>query len=133
MPIRRTADGLLYLLIQHRAGHWAFPKGHAEPGEPPLNTATRELLEETGIVCTNIREDTPLTETYNTVKRGQDIFKTVVYFLGWTAMEAVTLQAEEVSAHAWLPFDSALERITHEETRRTLREADRLARLADLG
>lgn len=123
---------MLYLLIRHLAGHWAFPKGHAEPGESPRVSAERELLEETGIICSDIREDMPLTETYNTVKGGRDVFKTVTYFLGWTQMQAVTPQAEEVSAYAWLSLDAALERITHEETRRILREADRLARLADL-
>lgn len=31
------------------AGLWAGPSGHAEPGEAPEETATRELFEETGV------------------------------------------------------------------------------------
>ncbi len=31
------------------AGLWAGPSGHAEPGETPEETATRELFEETGV------------------------------------------------------------------------------------
>ena len=40
----------LFLLIQHQAGHWAFPKGHANPGESPAETARREFAEETGYI-----------------------------------------------------------------------------------
>ena len=41
------------LLLQHpdgtKVGHWDFPKGHVEIGESELQTAVRELAEETGI------------------------------------------------------------------------------------
>lgn len=30
------------------SGMWGFPKGHQEPGELPIDTALRELEEETG-------------------------------------------------------------------------------------
>lgn len=131
VPVRREGNALLFLLIQHRAGHWAFPKGHAEPGETPVETARREFSEETGIVRVDVREDRVFTEHYDTVKRGKEVDKTVTYFLGWTDTAEVRVQEEEVRDHAWLPFDRALERITYEETRRVLREADRAARVAD--
>ena len=38
-----------FLLVQHQAGHWGFPKGHLEPGETPVQAAGRELAEETGL------------------------------------------------------------------------------------
>ena len=39
----RVVDGTRqFLLIQHKAGHWAFPKGHPEAGETNLQTARRE-------------------------------------------------------------------------------------------
>ena len=42
----RTENGARrVLVIRHRhGGHWAFPKGHVEPGE-----TERETLEETGV------------------------------------------------------------------------------------
>ena len=45
-----------FLLIQHHAGHWGFPKGHQEKGEDDLTTARRELQEETGIKQIKIYE-----------------------------------------------------------------------------
>ena len=43
-----------FLLIQHSVklgekGHWDFPKGHMERGETEIQTALREVEEETGL------------------------------------------------------------------------------------
>ena len=38
------------LLIKHiNSGHWSFPKGHVEAGETEIETAMREIKEETAI------------------------------------------------------------------------------------
>jgi 8-oxo-dGTP pyrophosphatase MutT (NUDIX family) len=38
-----------YLLLNYAAGHWDFPKGNIENGEDEIQTARREIQEETGI------------------------------------------------------------------------------------
>ena len=38
----------------HGGGHWDFPKGHIDEGESEIQTALRELEEETGIAHTNV-------------------------------------------------------------------------------
>jgi len=39
------------LLVRHRLHGWSCPGGHVEDGEDPAQTATRELVEETGIAA----------------------------------------------------------------------------------
>ena len=47
---RKFHGNVEILLIKHaNGGHWSFPKGHVEEGETEVETATREIFEETGI------------------------------------------------------------------------------------
>ena len=66
------------LLIKHTsAGHWSFPKGHVEAGETEIETAKREIMEETSIdvdICPGFRE----VVTYSPRR---DVQKDVIYFL----------------------------------------------------
>lgn len=99
------------LLIQQHAGHWGFPKGHAERKEQPQQAARRELLEETGLVILCYLTEQPLIEAYQFFSRGKRIEKTVTYFLAEVAGE-LKLQCEEVKAAKWIPLSDAAEHLT---------------------
>ena len=45
----RRFDGAPRCLLLRCYGYWDFPKGEVEPGEEPLQTARREVTEETGL------------------------------------------------------------------------------------
>jgi bis(5'-nucleosidyl)-tetraphosphatase len=65
VPFLKEEGGWKVLLILHREGnHWGFPKGKANPGETPLEAATRELKEETGLSVIQILREEPLAEQY---------------------------------------------------------------------
>jgi len=49
VPVDRTNLGLPIFLILRAYQNWDFPKGGADAGETPLQAATRELKEETGL------------------------------------------------------------------------------------
>ncbi len=68
-----------FLLI-YRHGKWDLPKGKAEKGEIPSETAIREVQEECGIH--NLTIKSPLGETYHTYKlNGIPAMKKTVWFL----------------------------------------------------
>ena len=46
--IEKTPAGFMVLVVGGYHG-WSFPKGHQEANETPVETARREVLEETGI------------------------------------------------------------------------------------
>lgn len=48
LVMRKKKKKLQFLLMKH-ADRWDLPKGHVDPGETKLQTALRELYEETGI------------------------------------------------------------------------------------
>lgn len=53
LVFRMSPKGKLKVLVAHRPRYddWGLPKGKAEKGETPAETAVREVLEETGFHC----------------------------------------------------------------------------------
>ena len=114
------------LLLQHpdttTSGHWDFPKGHVEKGEDELQTALRELKEETGIDNVKIIDNFNHLISYNLLRDGDTILKEVVFFLGITNQEKVSISSEHQN-YAWLQYESAYERLTYDNAKKTLKEA----------
>jgi bis(5'-nucleosidyl)-tetraphosphatase len=118
IPIYTQAGSRRFLLIHQTKGHWAFPKGHADPGETPPQTALRELAEETGVNTVKLISDHTFIERYTFItKKGKHIDKTVTFFIGHIDDPTVTTQPQEVQDHAWLTADQARDRLTFPEAR----------------
>ncbi len=116
-----------YLLIQHHAGHWGFPKGHPERGETEVEAARRELREETGLAGVELLAEPRMSESYifrDSRGGGGLIHKRVAYFIGIVASTHVTPQVEEISDYAWGTFDETLARLSFKEARRILTESE---------
>ena len=104
---RRTGSGWVTLLL--RAYHnWDFPKGLREPGEEALDTAVREVAEETGIGDLHFEWGDRYRET-GPYSRG----KTARYYLARTDTEDVVMGlspetgAPEHHEWRWVTFDAA--------------------------
>ncbi|MCX8200274.1 MAG: NUDIX domain-containing protein [Candidatus Micrarchaeota archaeon] len=118
-----------YLLLHYEEKHWDFPKGHIEHGEKPIEAMLREVKEETGLDVDpvfgfNEKIDYVFRARYdnNNLKH-----KVVEFFLASAPKKKVSLSSEHV-AYEWLPYKLALERITHENSRRVLKAADTFLR-----
>jgi 8-oxo-dGTP pyrophosphatase MutT (NUDIX family) len=122
VPISLTDGIYKYLLIQHHAGHWGFPKGHADPGEAALQAACREFVEETGISQYTVTGEISFSEQYAFTRDGKRFDKTVVYYPAIVAMQAVSCQAEEIRDFAWLEYEAAIARLSFEGAKRVLTE-----------
>ena len=132
IPIHDQAGERRFLLVHQKKGHWGFPKGHAEPGETPTQTALRELAEETGIEAVRLMGNEIFVERYAFItKKGERVDKTVTFFIGLVGDPSVTVQPQEVQDHAWLTADQARDRLTFPEARelfaRVLVHLDHLA------
>lgn len=121
-------DGLSrrYLLVQHLAGHWGFPKGHPERGESPIRAALRELSEETGLGRVDLLKKPAFEERYRFRKRsGRVVIKSVVYHLGRVQGGVVRAQPEELADIAWGDARATARRMTFNEGRALLAEVER--------
>ena len=118
---RHEGQRLMLLMLRHRhGGHWSFPKGHVEANETEVETALREVREETGLEVSLQRGFRHTVEYYP--KPG--VKKLVVYFLGKAAADAHAVrQEEEISELKWLDFDEAYQAVTFKNDRELLDKA----------
>lgn len=113
IPVHIEANSSIrFLLVQGYGDYWGFPKGHKEKNETHRETAERELLEETGIVCPKYFGNTMFTERYRIPKkRGSDIVKKVLYFIGIVSDTEVTRQTTELKNHGWFTLEEAKDKL----------------------
>lgn len=97
------------LLVLHNAGHWDFPKGHVKEGETEVQTAIREVKEETNIDV-EVNEKYRYTTQYSPE---ENVMKEVVYFLAKNINNNKEAQLEEVSEVEWVKFEEAIKKITY--------------------
>ncbi len=97
-----------YLLARHNGGHWSFPKGHVEQGETEVQTAQREIREETGLLSeidTGFRHVVTYYPKHN-------VIKDVVFFLATITGGVEHAQEEEIADIRWFTFQETRSRIT---------------------
>lgn len=129
IPVRRNKGGEWEVFVIHqfsgRVGnaYWTFPKGHVEGDENPKETATREVLEETGLRVESFLSDQLFTSEYTFVVRDTTIEKTAAYFVATVSTNEAVLQVEEVQAARWVSLPDAEELLDFPASRTLLQEA----------
>jgi 8-oxo-(d)GTP phosphatase len=124
MPEIRAAGGVLWsmaggerqLAVVHRPRYddWSLPKGKSKSKEHPVQTAFREVVEETGV--------TPVVG--QRLPGQQYVVLEGDKFVDWWAMRAADGEfaaGDEVDELRWLPIDKALERLTYERDQALVR------------
>ena len=116
------------VLLVHRPRYddWSFPKGKLDPGEHVTAAAVREVAEETGL---HVRLGLPLSPQRYPVSGGRT--KHVSYWVGRVVGDddvSAYRPNAEIDAVAWVPYDEAMDRLTYDYDRATLKEARPLRR-----
>lgn len=101
------------LLIKQNEGHWGFPKGHVEENETEIETATREVKEETNL---DVEVDSNKRYTTEYVTNAGKL-KQVVFFIAKCIGGEIKAQECEVSEIRWVKFEEAIKLITYDNTR----------------
>ena len=102
-----------FLIIKMLNGNWGFPKGHTEDQETDIQTAIREVMEETGI---NIEILDGFKKSIKYIPF-PEVLKKVIFFIGITEEEKVTIDRDEIEDYMWCSYEEALKMITYKPQR----------------
>ena len=117
---RKSHGNIEILLIKHvNSGHWSFPKGHVEGDETEVETAEREIREETGI---EVNIDPTFRETVSYSPK-RDTQKVVVYFLAKAKTFNFVPQEEEIAEIRWVDIVHAGHVLTYENDKTIVTKA----------
>lgn len=110
------------LLIRSVKGHWGMPKGHVEPGETEIETAIREVKEETNLDVEILDENKKYKEQYSIA---EDATKEVVYFLAKNKNHQIIPQKEEIQDIGWFTIEDAIQTITYDNSRELIQQVQK--------
>jgi len=117
---RKSHGNIEILLIKHvNSGHWSFPKGHVEGAESEIETAQREIFEETSV---EVLIDPTFRETV-TYSPKRDTRKEVVYFLAKAKNMDFTPQRSEISDIRWVDIVHANNLLTYDNDKTIVSKA----------
>ncbi|MAF14224.1 MAG: diadenosine tetraphosphate hydrolase [Parcubacteria group bacterium] len=124
---KRQGKGLRYLLLHHGGSYWNFPKGRQEGKETELQSALRELSEETGINKVDILDGFRDEYNYDFDSRIKDgtrekVYKKAIFFIGEVIGDKVKISDEHIDFD-WYDFDTCLKRLFFQEGQDSLKRA----------
>lgn len=117
-------DGeIKYLMVKNLSGAYGFPKGHVEGDESELETAKREIFEETGLRNLNFIEGFKDEDLFPSPQKKVGL-KQVIYFLAEFYDEKVVYPEQEILDVKLLDYQTAINIIKHDSTKRILTHAN---------
>lgn len=119
--LKRSRKGAIKILLVHRPKYddWSFPKGRADKGEAPEETAVREVLEETGLNC---RIVAPIGATRHRINSG---VKEVHWFVMRPLPDSPGFKKnKEIDAIQWVTRKKAKSVLDYENDKELLQATD---------
>ncbi len=117
---KKEKNKILYLLIKNRSKNIGFPKGHVEEDENELDTAEREIMEETNV---KVKIDKNFRISYN-YNINFFIRKQAVYYVAEIIDGTIKIPENEILSYHLVPFDEAYLLLTHPNEKKILKNAN---------
>jgi len=119
---RDEQTGKIYYLILHyhfKGDYWDFPRGKIERSETEEATAKREIEEETGLSQVKLVDGFRKVTHWFYRWKGRNIYKEAVYFLAEAGSAEVKISGEHLE-FVWADFETAMQTLTYENTKKIL-------------
>lgn len=97
------------ILVLNKLQYWAFPRGHIEENETPLNAAIREIQEETGITQLELIKD---LGSYTRKRLNEPkMMKSQMYLFKTTQIKLAPLD-KQISDLKWVKREEVIKALT---------------------
>ena len=117
-----------YLVLYHRGTYWNFPKGKVDPGESEVETAKREIMEETGIANIQIikgwRQQTQFFFKEERAGKKELIKKDFILYLAKMPKGEEVKISSEHNGYAWLNYKIAGKYLKFKSLKEIIKEAN---------
>ncbi|MBF0503954.1 MAG: NUDIX hydrolase [Candidatus Omnitrophica bacterium] len=104
------------LLVNQNSRTWSLPKGHVEAGEDPLETASREIMEESGVGALHFIQMLGVYGRYKIgISGGEDKkeWKVICFFLFKTRQNDLAPRDPSNPQARWVDCDQVENLLTH--------------------
>ncbi len=120
--MENNAPKYLILRSSHH-GEWGPAKGHADEGESEIETAMREIYEETGFRRSTFIPGFREVLSYKVDRKKRRLVKDVIFFLSEMPSDEVEISDEHSEAHL-ATMDEIETMVCHDDLREIFRRAD---------
>lgn len=120
---RRSKKGIEVALIKVKGDRWALPKGLIDKGEDPVETALREVKEETGLEGELIDKLGDIEYWYFSKEEQMKYHKFVHFYLieyNGGSIEDHDWEVEEVR---WFPIEKAFKALSYNSEKEIMKKA----------
>lgn len=117
---KKENEDLKFLLVFQNNGHYSFPKGHMEENETELETAIREIKEETNL---DVEVDTNFRYKIEYLLETKNIMKEVVYFVATPITFDLKNQEGEINECIWCGYNEVIEKLEYENIKEVFKNA----------
>ena len=125
--IKKENGEIKFLLIKQHDEYWHFPKGHVEDGETEIDTAIREIKEETNI---DVEIDSGFRKVISySPKKG--VMKDVVFFIGKAISFDLKIDPKELLDAIWVNPGEVKDYLSYQDTIWVFEEAVNYLRETD--
>lgn len=117
---KKENDELKFLLVYQSNGHYSFPKGHVEEGETEIETATREIKEETNL---EVEVDTNFRYVISYLVESRNVNKDAVYFVAIPKTFDLKNQEGEIAECSWNTYEEVLNKLEFDNLKEVFENA----------
>ena len=117
---KKENDELKFLLVHQHNNHHSFPKGHMEDNETELETALREIKEETNL---DVELDSNFRYSISYLLEEKNIMKEVVYFTATPKTFDLVPQEGEILNLSWFTYEETIQKLEFDNIKEVFQAA----------